>query len=99
MSALRVRLIQPTLVDGDSQGNLAKALLAIAASAGEADLVVFPETHICGFPTPENVARLAERLGGPIDLGHSRRGTARRRKCGHRFRRRRTGDTISIARY
>jgi (R)-amidase len=65
MSALRVRLIQQTLVDGDSQGNLAKALLAIAASAGEADLVVFPETHICGFPTPENVARLAERQEGP----------------------------------
>jgi len=65
MNALRVRLIQPTLVDGDNHGNLAKALRAIAASAGQADLVVFPETHICGFPTPENIARLAEPTDGP----------------------------------
>ena len=65
MTALRIRLVQPTLADGDIQGNLGKALLAIAASAGKVDLVVFPETHICGFPTPENIARLAERVDGP----------------------------------
>jgi (R)-amidase len=68
MSALRLRLIQPALADGDIPGNLAKALRAIAASAGQADLVVFPETHICGFPTPQNIAQLAERVDGPSIL-------------------------------
>ncbi len=65
MTAPRIRLIQSTLVDGDIGRNLDRALQTIAAARGEADLVVFSETYVSGFPTPENVARLAEPLDGP----------------------------------
>lgn len=65
MKAPRIRLIQLTLVDGDVAANLAKVVDMIAASAGKADLVVFPETCPCGFPTPHTVQRLAEPLDGP----------------------------------
>ena len=52
MTAPRIRLIQSTLVDGDIGRNLDKALQTIAAARGEADLVVFSETYVSGFPTP-----------------------------------------------
>lgn len=65
MKSPRIRLIQSTVVDGDVAGNLDKALKTIAACAGEVDLVVFSETFIPGFPTPENVSRLAEPMTGP----------------------------------
>jgi (R)-amidase len=64
MRAPRIRLVQPTLVDGDMAGNLAKLVDMIAASSSTADLVVFPETCLCGFPTPGNVRQLAEPLDG-----------------------------------
>ncbi|GLQ96294.1 carbon-nitrogen hydrolase family protein [Dyella mobilis] len=64
MNPLRLRLTQPTLRDGGIEENLAKVLHIIATSADVADLVVFPETCISGFPTPENVGRLAESLDG-----------------------------------
>ncbi|ABX18688.1 carbon-nitrogen hydrolase family protein [Burkholderia multivorans] len=59
-----VRLFQSTCVDGDVAHNLDAALRAIADSTGRADLIVFPETFIPGFPTPENVAKLAEPIDG-----------------------------------
>ncbi|AUA56161.1 (R)-stereoselective amidase [Achromobacter spanius] len=65
MTAPRIRLIQPTLVDGDVAGNLAKLLRAIDAASGQTDLIVFPETSVSGFPTPDNVAELAEPMDGP----------------------------------
>ncbi|MGF6604167.1 (R)-amidase [Paraburkholderia sp. GAS448] len=65
MKSPRIRLIQSTVVDGDIAGNLNKALKIIAECAGEVDLVVFSETFIPGFPTPENVSRLAEPVDGP----------------------------------
>ncbi|KDB07506.1 Nitrilase/cyanide hydratase and apolipoprotein N-acyltransferase [Burkholderia sp. lig30] len=65
MNGPRIRLVQSELKDGDVAGNLAKALAIIAASRDETDLVVFSETYSCGFPTPDNVARLAEPLDGP----------------------------------
>ncbi|SAL72327.1 nitrilase/cyanide hydratase and apolipoprotein N-acyltransferase [Caballeronia choica] len=65
MTAPRIRLIQSTLVDGDIGRNLDCALQTIAAARGETDLVVFSETYVSGFPTPANVARLAEPLDGP----------------------------------
>lgn len=68
MKAPRIRLVQPMLVDGDLAGNLAKVVDMIMASAGKADLVVFPETCPCGFPTPQTVQQLAEPLNGPSIL-------------------------------
>ncbi|MFM0658659.1 carbon-nitrogen hydrolase family protein [Paraburkholderia sediminicola] len=65
MKSPRIRLIQSAVVDGDVAGNLDKALKTIAACADEVDLVVFSETFIPGFPTPENVSRLAEPMDGP----------------------------------
>ena len=64
MNPPRIRLIQPSLVDGDIEGNLGKIVKNIAASAGQADLLVFPETCISGFPTPANVQHLAEPADG-----------------------------------
>ena len=65
MNGPRIRLIQSTLGDGDVAANLNQALALIAQCAGQVDLVVFSETYIPGFPTPQNVARLAEPLDGP----------------------------------
>ena len=65
MTEHRIRIIQPRLRDGDIAGNLAMTLKTIRASAGQADLLVFPETCISGFPRPDNVAQLAEPLDGP----------------------------------
>jgi (R)-amidase len=64
VNPLRLRLVQPTLVDGDIRQNLAKILRTIRASEGLADLVVFPETSISGFPTPGNVWHLSEPVDG-----------------------------------
>ena len=65
MTSVRIRLVQSTLRDGDVAGNLAKALGVIAAARGSSDLVVFSETYTCGFPTPDDVAQLAEPVDGP----------------------------------
>lgn len=65
MTSIRIRLIQSTLRDGDVAANLAKALDIIAAARGSTDLVVLSETYTCGFPTPENIAQLAEPIDGP----------------------------------
>ena len=62
---MKVELVQLTGRDGDTAHNLAAALEAIAACAADTDLVVFPETHLMGFPTAENIATVAEPLDGP----------------------------------
>lgn len=62
---MKVELVQLTGRDGDTAHNLAAALEAIAACAADTDLVVFPETHLMGFPTAENIAAVAEPLDGP----------------------------------
>jgi (R)-amidase len=62
---MQVELAQLTGRDGDTAHNLAQALQAIAACRAGTRLLVFPETYLTGFPTPENVAALAEPLDGP----------------------------------
>ncbi|WCD81888.1 carbon-nitrogen hydrolase family protein [Pseudomonas sp. TUM22785] len=62
---MKVELVQLAGRDGDTAYNLARALEAIAACAADTDLVVFPETHLMGFPTRENIAAVAEPLEGP----------------------------------
>ncbi|BCD87066.1 hypothetical protein PSm6_34730 [Pseudomonas solani] len=61
---MKVELVQLAGRDGDTAYNLARALEAIAACAADTDLVVFPETHLMGFPTRENIAAVAEPLDG-----------------------------------
>ncbi|MCW3479644.1 carbon-nitrogen hydrolase family protein [Neisseriaceae bacterium JH1-16] len=65
MKPVSIRLCQASCRDGDVAFNLDKALSAIAASHGHADLLVLPETFIPGFPTPDDIASLAEPLDGP----------------------------------
>ncbi|WP_431483737.1 carbon-nitrogen hydrolase family protein [Pseudomonas solani] len=62
---MKVELVQLAGRDGDTAYNLARALEAIAACAADTDLVVFPETHLMGFPARENIAAVAEPLDGP----------------------------------
>lgn len=62
---MKVELVQLAGRDGDTAYNLARALEAISACAADTDLVVFPETHLMGFPTSENIAAVAEPLDGP----------------------------------
>jgi (R)-amidase len=54
-------------VDGQVEHNLRQVLAAIAGAnvAGGTQLVVFPETTLSGFPTRENVARVAQPINGP----------------------------------
>lgn len=66
MTTLKLRLVQASCRDGDPAANLAKALAAIHAATGQADLVVLPETFIPGFPGTDNIAALAEPLDGPV---------------------------------
>ncbi|WP_434771931.1 carbon-nitrogen hydrolase family protein [Pseudomonas entomophila] len=62
---MNVELIQLAGRDGDTAYNLARTLEAIHACAPSTDLAVFPETQLMGFPTAQNIARLAEPLDGP----------------------------------
>lgn len=53
-------------MDGQVEHNLHQVLAAIARAkvAGSTQLVVFPETTLSGFPTRENVARVAQPIDG-----------------------------------
>ncbi|TDR81490.1 carbon-nitrogen hydrolase family protein [Paludibacterium purpuratum] len=61
---MRIELAQLPCEDGNLQANLKTALAAIARTRSDSDLIVFPETFLSGFPTPENVASLAQPLDG-----------------------------------
>lgn len=62
---MRIELAQLPCEDGKPKENLARALEAIGRTTSTTDLIVFPETYISGFPTPENVASLSQPLDGP----------------------------------
>ncbi len=63
---MKVELVQLAGRDGDTvPWNLARTLEAIPACAADTRLVVFPETHLTGFPSEDNIAALAEPLDGP----------------------------------
>ncbi len=57
---MKVELVQIAGRDGDTAHNLERALAAIADCAADTELVVFPETHLTGFPSEDNIAALAE---------------------------------------
>ena len=54
-------------MDGQVEHNLQRVLKAIGRAdvASGTKLVVFPETTLSGFPTQENVARVAQPIDGP----------------------------------
>ena len=62
---MKVEFAQLAGRDNGTAYNLERALAAIAASASDTQLIVFPETHLMGFPTAETVAAIAEPLDGP----------------------------------
>ncbi len=62
---MKVELIQLAGRDGDRAWNLQRTLQAIRECAADSELLVFPETQLCGFPTEANVAALSEPLDGP----------------------------------
>ena len=62
---MKVELAQLAGQDNGTAYNLQRALAAIAACAPDTQLIVFPETHLMGFPSAETVAQVAEPLDGP----------------------------------
>ncbi len=62
---MKVELAQLAGRDNGTAYNLERALAAIAACAADTQLIVFPETHLMGFPSAETVVQVAEPLDGP----------------------------------
>jgi (R)-amidase len=62
---MKVELAQLAGRDNDTVYNLERALEAIAACAADTQMIVFPETHLMGFPSREALAETAEPLDGP----------------------------------
>jgi len=55
---MKVEFAQLAGRDNGTAYNLERALAAIAACAVDTQLVVFPETHLMGFPTAGTVAEV-----------------------------------------
>ena len=62
---MKIELVQLAGRDGDTAYNVERTLKAIASCADDTDLLVFPETQLMGFSDAEQLARVAEPLGGP----------------------------------
>ncbi|WP_040263187.1 carbon-nitrogen hydrolase family protein [Pseudomonas massiliensis] len=62
---MKVELAQLAGQDNVTAHNLKQALAAIEACAPDTSLIVFPETHLMGFPSAETVARVSEPVDGP----------------------------------
>jgi (R)-amidase len=64
--SIKAELAQLALEDGNLEFNLQQVLEAIGCAdvAGGTRLLVFPETTLSGFPTRENVARVAQPIEG-----------------------------------
>ena len=54
---MKVELAQLAGRDNDTAYNLERALKAMAACAADTQLIVFPETHLMGFPSARGVGR------------------------------------------
>ncbi|WP_213881800.1 carbon-nitrogen hydrolase family protein [Pseudomonas sp. dw_358] len=62
---MKVELAQLEGLDNGTAHNLQRALQVIARRAHGTTLIVFPETHLMGFPSSDTVAGVAEPLDGP----------------------------------
>jgi (R)-amidase len=58
---MKVELAQLAGRDNGTAYNLERALAAINACGADTQLIVFPETHLMGFPTADTVARSPSR--------------------------------------
>ncbi|CAI8961388.1 (R)-stereoselective amidase [Pseudomonas sp. IT-P12] len=61
---MKVELAQLAGRDNDTAYNLERALAAIAGCAADTHLIMFPESHLMGFPSAATVAAVAEPLDG-----------------------------------
>ncbi|NUU38213.1 carbon-nitrogen hydrolase family protein [Pseudomonas sp. C2B4] len=61
---MKLELVQLAGRDGDVAYNMERALRAIADSAPDTDIVMFPEAYLTGFLNHENIGRLAEPVSG-----------------------------------
>lgn len=59
---MKVVVVQMSIAEAEIGTNLDKMLYAIENTASGADLVVFPETTLCGFPSQEEATRVAMTL-------------------------------------
>jgi (R)-amidase len=62
---VQVQLAQIPSEDGAVASNLHRVLSIIAKADAQTDLIVFPETCLMGFPSKEEVQRIAEPEDGP----------------------------------
>jgi (R)-amidase len=56
---MKVEVVQMSIAEGEIEENLGKMLHAIDTADSDTDLVVFPETTLCGFPSLEEAPRVA----------------------------------------
>lgn len=61
---MKIEVVQTTTRDGDTHYNLNSILEALAQCAPDTDIVLFPESHLTGFLSHENVAMLSESIEG-----------------------------------
>lgn len=66
MKKVNIALAQLICEDGKVENNLARLDHVINKYGHSHDLIMFPETYIMGFPSPEVCRTLAEPLNGPL---------------------------------
>ncbi|CAE6806469.1 carbon-nitrogen hydrolase family protein [Paraburkholderia domus] len=59
---MKVEVVQMSIAEAEIETNLGKMLYAIENADSDTDLVVFPETTLCGFPSLEEAPRVAMTL-------------------------------------
>ena len=55
---MKIVVVQMAIADAEIETNLSKMLIAIDRCTEDTDLLVFPETTLCGFPSQEEAARV-----------------------------------------
>ncbi|HDS1697842.1 MULTISPECIES: carbon-nitrogen hydrolase family protein [unclassified Pseudomonas] len=61
---MKIEVVQTTTRDGDTPYNLKCILEAIGQCAPDTDIVLFPESHLTGFLSQEDVGMLSEAIEG-----------------------------------
>ena len=63
---MKIELVQIPVRDSDPAYNLERALEAIARCRPGTELMVFPEAQLTGFPSVEEISKVAEPTNGPM---------------------------------
>lgn len=61
---MKIEVVQTTTRDGDTAHNLRGILEALAQCAPDTDILLFPESHLTGFLTADDVGMLSEAIDG-----------------------------------